>query len=77
MVSMYVCMNSLNSFSVDVGEVEVVGPGVGSGALIGASESQDKELSEPALLGIAIPCVVPPVRAVGGLAWSLRVVEAR
>ena len=68
-------MNSLNSSSVDVGEVEAVGPGVGSGASVGASEPRDKELSEPASLGVTLTCVVPPVRAVGGLAWSLGVVE--
>ena len=70
-------MNSLNSSSVDAGEVEAAGPGVGSGASVGASEPRDKELSEPASLGVALLCVVPPVGAVGGLAWPLGAVEAR
>ena len=70
-------MNSVNSSSVDTGEVEAVGPGVGSGALVGANEPQDKELSEPALLDVALPCVVPPVGVVEGLVWPLGVVEVR
>ena len=60
-------MNSLNSSVVDAGKVEVVGPGVSSGALVGACELRDKEFSEIASLDIAISCVVPPVGAVGGL----------
>ena len=61
-------MNSLNSSLVDAGEIEAVGPRVGSGALVGASEPRDKEFSESALLSIAISCVVLPVGAVGSLA---------
>ena len=61
-------MNTLNNSSVDAGEVEVVGLGVGSGASVGAGEPRNKELSEPASLDVAFPCVVPPVEVVGGLA---------
>ena len=67
----------LNSSLVDVGEVEAIGARVDSGALVGANEQRDKELSEPALLGVAHPCIVTPVGAVGDLVWLLRVVETR
>ena len=70
-------MNSVNSSSANTEEVEAVSPGVGSGVLVGANEPQDKELGEPALLDVALPCVVPPVGAVEGLVWPLGVVEAR
>ena len=69
-------MNSSNSSVVDGEEVEAVGPGVGFGASVRAGEPRDKELSKLALLGVLLSCVLPPVGAVGGLAWSLREVEA-
>ena len=62
---------------VDAGEAEAAGPGVGSRASVGASEPRDKELSEPALLGVTLLYLIPPVGVVGGLAWPLGVVEAR
>ena len=65
---MSICMNSLNSSLVDVGEVKAIGLGVGSKALVGASEPQDKELSKPTLLGVVFSCVATPVGVVGGLA---------
>ena len=64
-------MKSLNSSLVDAGEAKATGPGVGSGALVGANELQDKELSEPALLGVALLCVLHSVGVVEGLAWPL------
>ena len=70
-------MNSFNSSLVDAGKIEALGAGVGSEALVGASEPRDKEFSKPALLDVALPCVVHPVGAVGGLAWPLGAVEIR
>ena len=61
-------MNSLNSSLVNARDVEAVGPRVGSGALVRANEPRDKELSELVLLEVALPCVVPLVGVVRGLA---------
>ena len=68
MISMSVCMNSLNSSSVDVVEVEAIGLGVGSKVSVGASEPRDKELNKPTSLGVAFSSVAPLVGVVGGLA---------
>ena len=58
-------------------EVKTVSPGVGSRALVGVSELRDKELSKRASLHVRLPCVVPTVGVVGGLAWPLKAVETR
>ena len=70
-------MNSLNISSVNAEKVEAVGAGVGSRASVGAIKPRDKEFSEPGSLSVTFLCVVYPVRALGGLAWPLGVVEAR
>ena len=61
-------MNSLNSSSLDAGEIEAVGLGVSSEASVGASEPRDKELSESASLDVAFLYVISPVGAVRDLA---------
>ena len=70
-------MNSLNTSLVDAGKVEAISPGVGSGASVEASELQDEELSKLASLGVALLYLLSPFRIVRGLAWPLRVIEAR
>ena len=70
-------MNSLNSSLVDAGKIKAVSLGVDPEASIVVNELRNKKLNEPALLGVAVPCVIPPVGAVGGLVWPLGAVEAR
>ena len=53
---------------VNAGKAEAAGPRVDYKALVGVSEPQDKNFSEPSSLDLILPCVIPPVGIVEGLA---------
>ena len=69
-------MKSSNSSLVITGNVKAVaGLGIASKTLVDTSKLQDKELNKLTLLKIAILCVIPLVRVVGGWFLLLNIVR--